>query len=363
MATIWSEAMKLLNRYIGRSILITTLGAVLVFLGLQFFIALLSELTDIGSGNYTLWQALVYVILATPSQFYMLFPMVALLGALIGLGLLASTNELLVMRSSGVSITRIALAVMGVAVIIMLVVTFIGEGVGPYLQQKADMRKDSLQNSGQALVTQRGIWMRQGRQFIHIDAVITPSHLNGVTVYQFNQQHRLISASTAKHVNYEDKQWVMYDVAESLISDTRIQSKRIKKLPWHVKISPTMFNITALDDPNEMNLVELWQNIEFRSENGLSTSGYQLNFWKRIYQPLATLVMIFLAIPFVFGSLRSKTMGFRLMLGIIVGLAFYLANQFLGQLSLVLQIPAYFAALSPIVIFFLIGLLLSYRAK
>jgi lipopolysaccharide export system permease protein len=77
-------------------------------------------------------------------------------------------------------------------------------------------------------------------------------------------------------------------------------------------------------------------------------------------QPFATLVMIFLAIPFIFGPLRSVSMGLRIMAGVIVGFGFYILNQFLGPMSQVYQIPAVVAALVPTMVFAMLGAFLLF---
>jgi len=354
--------MTILQRYIGSTVLWSITMVFLIFIGLEIFITFIQELSDIGSGDYGIMQAFIYVMKLTPNQLYQLFPISGLLGTLIGLGLLASHHELTVMRVSGVSILQITWSVMRVAIIVMIAATLMGEVLGPSLQYQADMHKEIAKSGGQALATASGVWVRAGDSYILIGEVLGRKQLRDVTVYQVAGDHQFKKIFMAKRVNYEKGHWVMYDISESIITLHKVTSKKIAKQIWHVDLKPELFNV-GFDDPNEMNLIKLYHYIQYRQQNGLQVSRYQLAFWKRLYQPLATLVMMFLAIPFVFfGSMRTMTMGLRIIFGIMMGLSFFILNELLGQLSIVFQISAPLAALFPIVLFAGIGFLLVRKA-
>ena len=72
-----------------------------------------------------------------PAELYQLFPVAGFLGGLIGLGRLASTSELIVMRAAGVSIARIAWAVVKAALLMLVVITVVGEWQAPTWQYQA----------------------------------------------------------------------------------------------------------------------------------------------------------------------------------------------------------------------------------
>ena len=111
--------------------------------------------------------------------------------------------------------------------------------------------------------------------------------------------------------------------------------------------------------PAQQTLVGLYQTIRYRESIGLSVSQQLFTFWQRLFQPLATLIMIALAVPFAFGALREATMSVRMMLGIFIAFTFYMMNQLFGPMTLVYQFPPIFCALLPSLIFFvvMVGLL------
>ena len=112
-----------------------------------------------------------------------------------------------------------------------------------------------------------------------------------------------------------------------------------------------------------MTMIKLYEYIQYQKKNDLRYQVSALNFWQRIFQPLGTCVMLFLAIPFIFGPLRSVTMGLRLVSGVVVGFSFYILNQFFGPFSLVYHVPPFLAALTPSLLFLVLGLFFVRRIK
>src|SRR5690554_3414411 len=110
--------MRLLDRHIGTTVLLSVLTVTLIIVGLDLLFAYIGELEDL-EGDYGALEALIYVVLTIPRRLYEMLPMAALVGCLIGLGTLASNSELTVMRASGVSIPHIMGAVLKPLLILM----------------------------------------------------------------------------------------------------------------------------------------------------------------------------------------------------------------------------------------------------
>lgn len=125
-----------LDRYIGQSVLLAILAVLGIILGLASLFAFIDEMSDL-SDTYTVMEAGNFVMLTAPRRLYDMLPMAALIGCLIGLGSLASSSELTIMRAAGVSIGRIVWAVMKPMLVLMLVGLLIGEYVAPVTENKA----------------------------------------------------------------------------------------------------------------------------------------------------------------------------------------------------------------------------------
>lgn len=353
---------SLLNRYIAQSVILATLLVMAIVLGLAFFINLLGELRDIGVGDYGLMQAAMHALLELPYNIYAFYPMLVLLGGLLGLSMLATHQELIIMRVSGVSIRKIMGAVFAAAIVLIAIGMFIGEVIAPRSHYLADMHKSSDQSGGQAVITAAGLWVHEGNSFVHIARVMAHQHLEGVTRYEFNDQHRLLASYYAKTMDYRDGHWKLHDLSKTTFTTDHTQSEQLPEATWNLTLNPSILSIGLLE-PEEMPLTKFFDYTNHLKKNGLQATEFQFSFWKRVLQPLTILIMLFLAVPFVFTAPRSINLGWQMVLGVVVGFVFYILDSLLGQLSIVYQLPPFFAALLPILLFAGVGYLLMCRIK
>lgn len=354
--------MKILDRYIIKIIWMSIGLVTLMLAGLQIFILFVNQLDDLGRNDYGIWQALIYVLLQMPYHVYLFFPMASLLGSLIGLGILANHRELIVMRSAGFSIYQITLSVLKAALLLIVIVTILGETLVPKLARMANDERMQALSGGQALRTARGVWLRYQNDFITIGTVMPGNILQNVVQFHFDPQHHMKFARKLEQVSFSNGSWQAKNIEETHFNDEQTSTQKMAAMRWDVDIKPAILSVSA-NEPDEMSLHELNQYLRIQKSTHQSASNYQLAFWQRIFQPFSTVVMMILAIPFVFGPLRSSTMSSKLLAGATVGFSFHIINRFFGPVSQVLQWPPLFAAAAPTLIFALLGLYLMRRVK
>ena len=344
-----------LSFYISRTIWNAILLVLIVFLGLILFVNLISEVEQIGKGSYHFIDAISYVLLNLPLVVYQIFPTTVLIGVLLGLGTLASHSELVIIRASGMSLRRIAAIVLMAALFIIIIVTIIGEIIAPSLARYANNMKNLAQNNGQLISTVSGVWLREQDAFFHILTIPSAHQVYGVTRFQFNKDHRLVSASQATSGTFENNHWVFRNVRTSIIGAHTVTQKKAANIIWPLRFNLHQFTVL---DPTILSLNELQKQIKYGRMSGANTSRYQLTYWKRIVQPITTLIMVLVAIPFIFGPLRTVTIGLRLLAGITTGLVFFILNQFITSFGMVYQLPPILAALSVPSVFLIFALFL-----
>jgi len=342
--------MSLLKRYIAKSVLNATLVTAFIIIAVMFIITLLGELKNLGKGDYGFIDVMSYVLMRLPNDVYQFLPLLVLLGCMIGLSIMSSHRELAVMRASGFSVKQIIQATLTTALIVILSVSLLGESIAPNLSQRAEMNRENAQNAGQAVVTSGGVWMHVDNNFIHIRHKVGRTWFEGVTRYQFDNNHQLQVAYYAKSLRVKDKQWVMNDVVKTEFYPDRTRSQSYLEAPWDLKLSVSMLNVAEVE-PTDMSLPRLHKYVLYLHKNGLQASAYQYSFWQRVFQPLASLLMIFLAIPFVLSTLSTAPLSWRIVVGVMVGFSFYILNALLGQMCIVYQLPVMMAALLPLILF------------
>ncbi len=341
--------MNILDRYIGKTVILGTLTTLGVLLALYIFMTYVGELQKVGRAHYTPLVALQFTLLTLPRWTGDLFPMAALIGSLMGLGSLASNSELTVMRAAGISIMRIAWAVMKVALLMMALVVIIGEGVASRTEQYAfKMRAAALEKHVSAN-TGSGLWIREGNSYINARTVYANDHLGGLFIYEFDAAKQPLKLTYAPEARYHnDGNWLLQEVSQTLFTKPRITTHKQQEMVWHGILDPGLIDVVAVE-PQGLSSRELLRYIAYLEGNGLNSDQYRVAFWSKLASPFATGAMMLLAIPFIFGSMRSVSMGSRLLAGTLIGIGFYLFNHGLGQLGVVYSLPPFLSATLPTV--------------
>ncbi len=353
--------MKLIDRYIGQVVLGHTVAVLLTLLSLYFISDLVGELGDVGKGRYTTVDAILYSLMLTPRQAYELFPLAALLGCMLGLGALVNTSELTVIRAAGVSIQRIVLSVLMTGAVMVVVVSVMGELVAPQLEKEARMaRAEAL---GKRIgITSGGLWARDENAFINIREFLASGEARNVYLYFYDDKMQLSEMVHAQKGEYSDEAWRLQQVSRTLFHPQSTEVLQQEGFVWRSKLAPEVMNMVVIP-PENLSIRDLYGYIGFLEENRLEARRYELSFWMRVMMPFSTAVMMLLAIPFIFGSMRSVSVGQRVMIGALIGISFYFFNGIFTRFGLLYELPLSFSAAAPTVVAFIIWLVLMRRVK
>lgn len=352
---------KIIDIYIGRTIIATSTLCLATLIGLSSIIKYVDQLRKVGEGSYDLLQALLYVLLTIPRDIEMFFPMAVLLGALMGLGMLATSSELTVMQVSGYSKLDIGFSVLKTAVPLMLFILALGQWGAPQAQKMAlELRSFSL-SGGKIVSLLRGVWAKDGNDFIFVGRA-EDEHLTAISIWRFDDNKELSAVVAAKEADYlSDNVWQMHDVVVTEMENgVQLSNVHYNAYEWKTSLAPDKLAIVSVK-PEELALSGLYDYVHYLKESEQDPSRFELAFWRKVFQPVSIAVMMLLALSFVFGPLRSVTMGARILSGVIAGFAFYISSEFFGPLSLVYQVPPVLGALAPSVVFMLVAVMLLRR--
>ncbi|VAW64685.1 hypothetical protein MNBD_GAMMA09-1006 [hydrothermal vent metagenome] len=321
---------------------------VLMVLGsLLGFVDFVSELDDVGRGQYGIIDAGWFVLLSLPKRLYELFPTAVLIGSLLSLGTLAGNSELTVMRASGVSIIRIAISVMKSGFILLVCVALIGELVVPGSERQAQtLRAKGLQKNI-SLGGSGGFWARDEQRFLYVGQVYPGMNLGQVKVYEFAQNNQLLRVTHAKSAKYQSDKWRLSGVKQTDFSYQQPKTSQKEFVVWDNLINPELFNVVSVK-PDNMSALNLYNYSQYLKNNQLDSSSYELAFWIKVFTPVSSLVMLLIALPFVFGSQRSTGAGNRMLAGLLLGIGFYLLNRTANYLGQVYHIYPFIGASAPV---------------
>jgi len=347
--------LRILDRYLAGAVIRGSLVTLAVLLPLIAFFMLADEMDLVKGQGYSLSDALAFVSLSLPRYAYQLFPIATLIGALVGLGSLASGSELVAMRAAGVSIGRIVGAALLGGLLLAVLAVAVGEGVAPIAEQEGQRLRAQALSGEVTLATPHGFWARDGANFVNIREILPGADLRDISIYELDAQRHLTQATHAERASYVDGAWVLRNVARSRISPEGVAVDRLEREDWTSRLSPSLLEVVVVK-PQMLPIWGLYQYIQYMHDNGQDAGAYEVAFWAKVVQPLLILAMIFVAIPILLGSSRTSGTGVRIFLGILVGIVFYLISRTFSYLSLLFGLSPVISAFAP-PLFFLIAAL------
>jgi lipopolysaccharide export system permease protein len=354
---------SVLDRYIVRAILGTVLMVMAVFLVLGALFVFIDQQQDVGKGNYTALGALWYSLLNLPQQAYELLPITALLGSLLGLGTLARGSELTVMRTTGMSVARFASIAMLAGLLLVLFEVLLGEFLAPPLQATARAQKAFSKLSNVSFGGGGGAWVRDGDLILNVAGQSSQRQFGSMQIFELSPQHRLIALGHAAHAAAGVRgKWLLSDYRESRFEADNVTTQAPGQRVLESNVSAGFLGL-AVEDPKQLTGRSLWRLIHYFQSNSLDAREYVFAFWSRIARTVGVLFAVLLAIPFVLGSLRSAGAGTRMMLGLMIGIGFFLLQRLIESGSVVFNLNPVLLAWLPTTQLALATLILLMRAR
>jgi len=322
--------MSLLTSYLMRAILTSTVLVMLVLLALAGLFEFISQLED-TQGNYGVPQALLFAALRLPQLSFEMLPIAALIGSLLGLGSLANNSELVVMRTAGLSINRLAGMVAISGAVLMVFTGVIGEYIGPPLDYFARTMRDAGRYEQEDRDIGNAAWVKDGPVILHLERINPEFEFGALYMFRFNEDNSLKSIARAENSGIDDSDnWILENVRETQFRDDGVQVVESTVAVESFDVNGELLGITLVK-PVSLSARGLMSYIGYLRRNELSAERYEMELWSRISKTVTVVIMPVLALAFVFGSLRSSGSGSRLLIGVLLGLAYFLASEMIAN--------------------------------
>jgi lipopolysaccharide export system permease protein len=345
-----------------RAILTTTALVLLVLLALAGLFEVIAELDD-TQADYQTAQAILFALLRLPQLAFQMLPIAALIGSLLALGALASNSEIIVMRSAGLSVARLA-GMVGIAGLAMLILTgLLGEFIGPPLDYFArNMRLQARSEQADGRLGQDA-WAKDGNTFLHFERLSTEFDFGSIYVFRFDTSNKLESIARAENSGVDKAgNWVLQNFHETRFVDDGVQVVESPSAIQDFDIEAEVLGI-SLVKPQSLSGRGLLSYIGYLKRNSLDAARYETELWYRIARTVTVMLMPLLALAFVFGSLRTGGAGARLMIGVVIGLAYYLASEMLANSGQVFNLNPAVIAWTPSLALLLVTIFALQRVR
>ena len=319
--------MNTLDRYLYRTVIVYTVMAMGVLLTLGALFVFISQQSDIGVGDYSAADAFLYTLLNMPQQAFELLPIGAMIGSLMGLGNLAAGSELVVTRASGVSVWRIAWPVGLAGMTLSLAMYGIGEYIAPPMAQFAKREKTTSKLADVSFAGSSGAWVKDGNLILRVQTGEVDQSFGGVSLFELDGSNRLRSIQRAERVSVADPgHWQLQNVATTRFADDHVTSDVVSQVSMRSTVNPDFLGLAATD-PQLLTLRGLASYIDHLRRNSLDTGSFEIGYWSRIARLFAVIIVTLLALPFVFGPLRTTGAGTRTVIGVMLGVVFFLITR------------------------------------
>jgi lipopolysaccharide export system permease protein len=357
------DEMRIIDRYLSATIFRMTAIVLLVLLAQSGFVNLVDQLDEIGEGSFGTGDAFFVTVLMLPSIAFEIFPISVLLGTMLGLGSLANHSELIAIRAAGVSIWRFARVGLVAGFMLAAFATLIGEFVAPPAEQFARSHKAQLKDEKLGVSDLAGVWLRDGPRILNILQVQDDRHLAGILTFNFNDSGQLLTIGRAKNaVRKGDTTWQLNDYRATRVDGVVAEVEVMSEYTLKTSLASDVLEVSVVQ-PESLSVFDLWDYVKYLNSNGLDTIKYEMALWTRMANVAAVPFMVLLGLPFVFGPLRTGGNGIRLVVGMVIGILYYLANGALANTSAVYEIPAVVTAWIPVALLALVSGIGILRAR
>jgi lipopolysaccharide export system permease protein len=331
--------MTLLMRYILREHL-RVLGICLAGLASIYLIVdFVEKIRKFVSYQAELRHVLTYFLLKLPSILFQITPLAVLMSSLLTLAILSRNNEITAMRSSGVSLYRVAIPFLVVAQAVSLIMLWANDAVIPGANQQAELVREVQieRHSPRAFFQANEIWVRLGNQTLMRGDLADESALKlyGISVYRLGTDLSIREVLTAKELVHEEGQWLLVSGLRRMIADDQsVTSLDFERLPISLNQKPEDFRRMLKTSSEALSLRDLSAYVQRLREDGYNPARYATDLFGRTAFPFVCVIMALIGSSMSLmetgtrGSGLVKGVGYSLLIGFLYWAAHSVALAF-----------------------------------
>ncbi|MEZ5499327.1 MAG: LPS export ABC transporter permease LptG [Steroidobacteraceae bacterium] len=327
-----------ITSYLSRQVLASVAMVMMVLMALTALFTFIGQQDDVGIGTYRSGDAFWFALFNLPQQMFELLPIGALIGSLIGMGALARGSEITVLRAAGMSVWSLARSILPAALVLLGMAVLLGEYIAPPLVQVAKQQKAFAKFSNISFAGRGGAWLREPSRIINVTQQSTADSFSGVAIFELDQQGRLKSMATAASAAAGSPgYWDLGSYAVTTFAGETVNAEREQRYRLATGSSGELLGLTVRE-PWQLPNRSLWKLIHHLRANGLDAGQTIFAFWSRIARSVAIVFAVLLAVPLVVGVLRSAGSGSRTVVGMLLGIAFFMLQNLLESGTIVFDL-------------------------
>jgi len=328
--------MKIFEIYLLRQLVKNSTIVIIILTSIFCIFNLLSEIDEIGLKSYTFGAAIIFTISKIPEVLSQVFISGILIGSIISIGIMGENRELLVLGSGHISNKNIAVKFVKYGFVISFFLLIFIEIFSPSMITLGEKFKAGKLEKSYEVDTGNNFWLKKGTKYINIGENFLPRDLKSVLVVDTDKKILSLSKSNSAELNGSILVQNNAEIYEEIIENNL--SKIIEK--------PRVNMLTELDiesdflkpEQKNSNIINLFKKIYSDNKFGLNTKLSETELYSRILKPIYLVIILLLALPYVFKFSRTQSISKKIFFGVLIGLVFNLFLKFFNVISMKLSI-------------------------
>ena len=337
----------LIDKNIAKRVLNSIFIVAMAIAFLDFLFTFLSEISDLSS-TYLLSDALIYSAYSIPGSIYAYLSYICLLGVLIGLGSLQEDGEIIGAKVLGKSNFNMTIASLRPALIIIAIGYIFQETLLPSISQTNEETRLVKQNQINA---DDGYWFASQSSINFFKSSPSRNTLNDITIYELGDENNILKIIESKLSLRDSEEWTLYDLK---INDLKTHSVTyLEEKTWEE--GPNESEMQRILSPKYLSIFELRDALKQEASEYRRNNLY-LEYWRKIFHPLTTVLLILLGASFIFGKVRDDNLSQRILSGILFAFSLNIVQNLFESMAAVSFLTPLTAVILPMIIIFLITL-------
>lgn len=309
------------------------------------------------------WKSLVvsgaYLLLKLPSYVQLILPLAFLISMLILLIIMVRENEMIVVRTSGISTASLMKTLLAFSVVLVLISFLLAEWIIPVTSHISDyLLQVKIRGNAHVFFKNDKIWFKRDNVIGNIDSFDTKKDIiRGMTIIELSRTFNIEKRYEAKEGFFKDGEWYFKNVSRWIFNEKGIVSRQIfEEMTGLLNEPPSVFK-TADKDPEEMGYRDLSRYIDRLKKDGHDVRRYLVDLYNKIAFPFVNLIMVFMAFSVGLRYVKTKHISKAIFSGVLLGGLYWVILSVSLSLGYAEIFPPLFAAWFPNCLFVASGVI------
>ena len=322
--------MKRLDKYLISNVikllLLTEFAGIIMFVTIDFF-----EHMDLFTKSFKSFiLGIAYLLLKSPSYIHLILPLAFLISILILLILMVRGNEMVILRTSGVSTALLMKPLLVFSLILVALSFILAEWIIPVTSSASDRlyRVKIKGEEERVYFKNNSIWFKRDNVIYNIDYFDAKKDaIKGLTVMELSDSFAIRKRYDAKEGVFKDNAWFFTNVTERTFDEQEITSRNtFAQFKDLLREPPSVFKI-ADKNPEDMGYQELSRYIRRLERDGYDVKRYLVDLYDKIAFPFINMIMVFAAFSVGLRYLKTKHISIGIFSGILVGAGYWVFHS------------------------------------